>query len=93
MNDNFFTVGPFKNSERRVRDFSKYLYPNIYYNKTLSQLLDLEEERELAKTIQDFDRVEALKEKIVTYETMMVIAGALTLSSSIDAGEHIIHYD
>ena len=93
MNNKFFTVGPFKESEDRAGNFSKYLYFNIYYNKTLSQLLELEEERELARIIDDFERVDELKTKIITYETMMLLAGSLTLSSSIDAGENIIHYD
>ena len=93
MKDSFFNVGPFKESEERTKSFSRYLYFNIYYNKTLSQLLELEEERELAKIIEDFERVDELKQKIITYETMMLLAGSLTLSSSIDAGEHIIHYD
>ena len=93
MSDNFFTVGPFNNCEKKIKDFSRYLYFNIYYNKTLSQLMVLEEERELAKVIEDFDRVDDLKQQISTYETMMLLAGALTLSSSIDAGENIINYD
>jgi hypothetical protein len=93
MKGSFFNVGPFKDSEERTKSFSRYLYFNIYYNKTLSQLLELEEERELAKIIDDFERVNELKQKIITYETMMLLAGSLTLSSSIDAGEHIIHYD
>jgi hypothetical protein len=93
MKGSFFSVGPFKDSEERTRSFSRYLYFNVYYNKTLSQLLELEEEQELARIIEDFERVDELKTKIVTYETMMLLAGSLTLSSSIDAGEHIIHYD
>ena len=55
--------------------------------------LNEKEIAELAKIIEDFERVDELKQKIITYETMMLLAGSLTLSSSIDAGEHIIHYD
>tara|TARA_A100001515_G_C4553596_1_gene204267 strand:- start:382 stop:663 length:282 start_codon:yes stop_codon:yes gene_type:complete len=93
MSDKFFTVGPFKDCEKKTEDFGRHLYFNIYYNKTLSKLLDLEEERELARVIDDFERVDQLKEKIITYETMMLLAGSLTLSSSIETGEHIIDYD
>jgi hypothetical protein len=93
MKDNFFTVGPFMESKENIKSFSRYLYFNIYYNKTLVKLLDLEEERDLAFVIKDNKRALELEQQIITYETMMLLAGSLTLSSSIDAGEHIIHYD
>jgi|TARA_R110002012_G_scaffold95196_1_gene230207 hypothetical protein len=91
MNDDFFTVGPFKGVEKRVNSFSKYLYFNVYYNKTLVKVLELEEERELAVAIDDKERATALKDQIITYETMMLIAGNLSLSSSVDPDEPLIY--
>ena len=91
MSDDFFTVGPFKDAEKRINNFSRYLYFNAYYNKTLVKLLDLEEERDLAIAIDDYQRAEKLKHTIITHETMMVLAGSLTLSSSVDSDEQIIY--
>ena len=91
MSDDFFTVGPFKDSEKRINNFSKYLYFNVYYNRTLVKLLELEEERGLAIVIDDHQRAEELKHTIVTYEAMMHLAGNLALSSSFDSDEQIIY--
>ena len=53
MIDDFFTVGPFKDSKKRIKKFSSSFYFNAYYNKTLVNILDLEEERNLVLAIGD----------------------------------------
>jgi|TARA_R110002020_G_scaffold467642_1_gene691340 hypothetical protein len=93
MIEGFFTVGPFKDSQKRIRKFGSYLYFNTYYNKTLVKLLDLEEERSLAIIIDDIDKVEELNQKIMTYETMMLMVSSYALSESIDSPENNIIYD
>jgi hypothetical protein len=93
MSDDFFTVGPFKDSKKRIKKFNSYLYFNAYYNKTLVNILDLEEERDLALAIGDNATAIELDQKIKTYETMMVLASSLTLSASIATGDNIISYD
>ena len=93
MSDDFFTVGPFKNSKKRIKKFNSHLYFNAYYNKALVNILDLEEERDLALVIGDNATAKELDQKIKTYEVMMALAGSLTLSASIDNGDDIINYD
>jgi hypothetical protein len=33
MSDDFFTVGPFKDSKKRIKKFNSYLYFNAYLIK------------------------------------------------------------
>ena len=77
MSDNFFTVGPFKNSKKRIERFGRYMYYNIYYNKTLVKLLELEDEKSLAIKNDDKEKADEIKRQITVYETMIVLAGSM----------------
>tara|TARA_R100001509_G_C4771447_1_gene183159 strand:- start:341 stop:622 length:282 start_codon:yes stop_codon:yes gene_type:complete len=93
MSDNFFTVGPFKESKKRVEGFSRYMYYNIYYNKTLVKLLELEDEKNLAIKNDDKEKTDEIKQQIMVYETMILLAGSMTSSGSANSLTEDATYD
>ena len=93
MSDNFFTVGPFKNSKKRIERFGRYMYYNIYYNKTLVKLLELEDEKNLAIKNDDKEKADEIKRQITVYETMIVLAGSMAASGSNDPLAEDVVYD
>ncbi len=69
------------------------MYYNIYYKKTLVNLLELEDEKSLAIKNDHKEKADEIKRQIMVYETMIMLAGTMVASGSINPPSEDVVYD